>query len=213
VELRPHSITLPRVLVAEGNAQLRLGIRLTLEREGFDVAGESGDAASAIALALHLEPDLCLLDAELPGGGVLAARAIAARAPSVRIVILAHARNDDDVSRALAAGACGYLSKGAPPRALASALHAALADAVLVPSRVVQNALADRGFRRRRRDPDALTAREWEVADLLREGLSTAEIAQRLFISEITVRRHVSSILRKLHVPNRAAAIRVVESA
>jgi DNA-binding NarL/FixJ family response regulator len=218
VVMRPHPSTpATRVLVADHDALTRRTIRLTLEREGFAICGESADAASAIDTALSLRPDICLLEFGLPGDGLVAARRITASAPAVRVLILAATRNDQDLIGALEAGASGYLLRGAAPAALARAIDAALADAVLIPPVVAGRLLSTSREQRQpalrplRRDPDALTSREWEVTELLRDGLSTAEIANRLYISETTVRRHVSSVLRKLRVPDRAAAIRAVE--
>jgi DNA-binding NarL/FixJ family response regulator len=209
-----------RVLVADDHAPTRLGIRLVLEGDGFVVCAEAGDAPAAVELAVRVQPDLCLLDVHMPGGGIEAARAIVEQVPNTRVVMLTVSRNDDDLFRALEAGARGYLLKGSDSARLAQTLRGALADEAAMP-RVLASRLIDE-FRARsrqssptlaRRDANSLTSREWEVLDLLREGMSTAEIAQRLFISETTVRRHIGSILRKLRVTDRAAAVRAVERA
>jgi DNA-binding NarL/FixJ family response regulator len=208
-----------RVLVADDHAPTRLAVCFALRQHGFDVCAEANDATSASELALRVRPDICVLDVHMPGSGTSAARSITAIAPEVRVVMLTVSRDDDDLFAALDAGACGYLLKGSSARELADALGAALAGSAPIPQ--IFNAPLIREFRKRkrkrvdhsfRRDPDSLTRREWDVAELLREGLSTAQIAGRLYISETTVRRHVGSILRKLDVPDRAAAIRLVES-
>lgn len=205
-----------RVLVADDHAPTRLGVRLVLEQDGFVVCAEAGDAYAAVDLAVRCRPDLCLLDVHMPGGGIEAARAIVERVPETRVVMLSASRNDDDLFRALEAGAVGYLLKGSDSARLALTLRGALADEAAMPRVLAGRVIAE--FRERsrrstvaaRRDASSLTSREWEVLDLLREGGSTAEIATRLFISETTVRRHVGGILRKLRVPDRAAAVRAV---
>jgi two-component system NarL family response regulator len=206
-----------RVLVADDHAPTRLGVRLVLENEGFVICAEAADAAAAVELAVRTQPDLCLLDVHMPGGGIEAARAITAHVPTARVVMLTVSRNDDDLFRALDAGACGYLLKGSDSQRLAHALRGALADEAAMPRVLASRLITE--FRERsrkerpalaRRDANSLTSREWEVVDLLREGLPTAKIAKRLFISETTVRRHVGAILRKLGVSDRAAAIRAV---
>jgi DNA-binding NarL/FixJ family response regulator len=207
-----------RVLVADDHAPTRLGVRLVLEHDGFVVCAEAGDAPAAVELAIRTQPDLCLLDVHMPGDGIEAARAIVEQVPATRVVMLTVSRNDDDLFRALEAGARGYLLKGSDSARLAQTLRGALADEAAMPRTLATRLIDEFRVRSRRhsptmarRDENSLTSREWEVVDLLREGLSTAEIARRLFISETTVRRHVGSILKKLRVDDRAAAVRAVE--
>jgi two-component system, NarL family, nitrate/nitrite response regulator NarL len=206
-------VTHPSVLIADAHAATRAGVRLALEDDGFIVT-EQETAPGAVAAALREPPDLCLLDVDVPGGGIEAAAAIRSQLPETRVVMLSEAANDADFFAALEAGASGYLLKEMHPAQLGRALHAALRGEAAVP-RALTARLIDE-FRARtegpsftRRSERDLTSREWEVLDCLCEDLSTRRIAKRLFISETTVRRHVSSILRKLDVPSRQAAAKV----
>jgi DNA-binding NarL/FixJ family response regulator len=155
----------------------------------------------------------------MPGNGIAAAAQIVARVPETAVVMLTVSRDDDDLLEALRAGASGYLLKDADPARLTSALRGVLAgEPVLSPAlvgRLIEEFRGPRGHGRprvlgRRRGVE-LTAREWEVLELLRAGLSTGQIAARLSISQITVRRHVGRMLKTLQVSNRQAALRLLD--
>lgn len=210
---------LTRVLLADDHAPTRADIRAALEQdERFCVCAEVADAASAIEASLEARPDLCLLDIRMPGNGIAAAWEISARLPETHIVMLTVSRDDRDLFGALRAGASGYLLKDVDPARLPDSLHDVLRGEAALPGALVARVIEefrDRSPRRRRIVSDELgqqlTSREWEVLDLLRRGLSTAEIARRLVLSQATVRSHVAAILRKLRVPDRAAAVRLFE--
>ena len=194
-------------------------MRLALEGSEFTVVAEAHDAPSAVSAALRESPDLCVLDIRMPGGGIAAAAEIAARLPSAVIVMLTVSRDDADLFAALRAGAAGYLLKDTEPERLPAALRAAAegqaAMSPLLVARLIDEFRAREQQRRLpllRRRGVRLTDREWEVLELLRDGTSTAAIAQRLGISPITARRHISVILRKLGAPDRAAAVRLLEA-
>jgi DNA-binding NarL/FixJ family response regulator len=196
----------------------RSGVRQSLVEAGFDVVGEACDAPSAVLLAEREQPDLCLLDVHMPGGGIRAASEIVERLPDTPVVMLTVSRNDEDLFDALRAGAAGYLLKDTDPERLPHALRGVLAGEAAVPRALVTRIIDEFRTRgRRRRVPLAgrrgveLSSREWEVLDLLREGCTTAEIARRLFVSPVTVRRHVSAVLRKLDVPDRESAVDLLE--
>jgi len=153
----------------------------------------------------------------VPGGGIEAAAAIRARLAETEVVMLSASSNDDDVFAALQAGASGYLLKEMNPARLGPTLVGVLRGEAALPRELTARLI--REFRARARRGDAglvrrgkndLTPREWDVLDCLCEGLSTRRIAERLFISQTTVRRHVGSIRRKLEVPNRQAAVDLV---
>jgi DNA-binding NarL/FixJ family response regulator len=191
----------------------RRGIRLLLERNGFSVCAEAGDAEGAVSAAVRERPALCLVDAGIP-----AVERIKARVPETTVVVLATAVDEDGIVDALRAGASGYLPKTVAPGGLARALKAAVRGEPLVPRALLRPVVeAFRGRERRRRlnipgrPAIELTPREAEVLELLRQDLSTAEIAARLEISPVTVRRHVGTVLRKLRVSNRAAARRLLD--
>ncbi|MEO8290231.1 MAG: response regulator transcription factor [Gaiellaceae bacterium] len=206
-----------RIVIADDHAPTRAGIRVVLEADGFEVCGEAASADAAVNLALEERPAVCLLDINMPGGGISAAGAISERLPETAIVMLTVSRDDADLFDALRAGAAGYLLKDIDRRQLPDDLRGVLAGEAPLPRALVTRLIEE--FRERGRRRSVLLAerpgvrlrqREWEILELLGEGLSTAEIAARLFIAEVTVRTHVSSILRKLRVPTREAAVELL---
>jgi two-component system, NarL family, nitrate/nitrite response regulator NarL len=205
----------PRALVAAENAPLRAGVRLALERDGFVVCAEESSGPAAVAAAVRERADVCLLDVGLPGGGIAAAAEIVARRPEAVVVMLADSPEADEVFEALRAGARGYLVKDIDAERLPVAVRAVVEGEVALPRALVglvvellrQSGAAPAGPGLR--TPEQLTSREWQVLLCLREGLSTSEIGRRLFIADVTVRRHVGRILRKLDVSSRAEAVRL----
>jgi DNA-binding NarL/FixJ family response regulator len=206
----------PRVLIADDHPPTRAGVRAALEPD-FEICGEAASASEAVETALRTSPDVCILDVHMPGGGISAAAEISSALPSAAVVMLTISQHDDDLFDALKAGALGYLLKGTDPARLPHALRGVLEGQAAVPRSLVARVIAEfRDQSARRRLPlvgqraVTLTNREWEVLDLLRDGLTTKDIATRLFISRVTVRTHISSILRKLGVRDRQAAISLV---
>lgn len=208
------------VLIADDHAPTRADIRSILEEDGrFTVLWEAGDAPAAVAAAVEGKPQVCLLDVRMPGGGVAAAWEISARLPETKIVMLTVSRDDKDLFAALRAGASGYLLKDVAPDRLADALEAVLSGESALPGSLVARLVAefrDRGPRRRtlvsaESGGAQLTSREWQVLELMRQGMTTAQIARRLVVSPATVRSHVAAILRKLRVPDREAALKLFE--
>ena len=205
-----------RVLLADDQALVRSGFRMILdERDGIEVVGEAEDGAEAVALARTLQPDVILMDVRMPNvDGVEATRRIASAGTEARIVILTTFDLDEYVYAAIRAGASGFLLKDVRPSELVDAIRVVAAgDALLAPS--VTRRLLDRfaealpGEEDERRLPPlgSLTDRELEVLKLLARGLSNTELAQELFLSEATVKTHVSSMFRKLHLRDRAQAV------
>jgi DNA-binding NarL/FixJ family response regulator len=202
-----------RVLIADDHAPTRADMREAVERdERFVVCAEASDGSSAVEAALRERPDLCLLDIRMPGSsGIAATREITTRLPNTKVVMITVSLDDDDLLNALRAGAVGYLLKDIDPDRLPYALNDALEGGAAIPRRLVARLVSefrDHGPRRRPvvSEPGYnLTSREWEVLSLLREGLSTAEIASKLFVSRATVRSHVAAVLKKLHLPDRDA--------
>jgi DNA-binding NarL/FixJ family response regulator len=205
-----------RVLIADDHPPTRAGVRLSLEQGGqFEVCGEAATAAAATEAAVRLRPDIALLDIHMPGNGVTAARDIAIAAPQVAVVMLTVSRDDADLFAALRAGAQGYLLKDIDPDRLGPALEGVLSGEAALPRGLVARLIdefrtRDRQAGRRSGLLGQLTDREWETLDLMRQSLSTAEIAAKLFVSPVTVRTHVSAILRKLQVSSREDAVRIV---
>lgn len=207
----------PRVLIADDHPPIRAAVRAVLEEYGFEVCAEAGDAQSAVDLALKERPDACVLDIYIPGGGIRAAAEISAKLPETAIVVLTFSRRDEDLLAALRAGVSGYLLKDLAPERLPEALRSVLRGEAAIQESLVNTLIEEiRASRRGRvrvvdRIGAELTPRESEVLDLLREEKSTGEIAYALSISEVTVRRHISEIVKKLRVRDRKEALRVVE--
>lgn len=205
------------VLVADDDATFRRDVAKALEAEGFSVVDRVGDAAAAIVGVARLNPDICLIELELPGGGLNAIVRMAKRSPKTLIVVLSNSSRPDDVVAALTRGASGYLLKGLGDDQLASTLRAAHRGESAV-SRSLVPYLVDEIRRvsdRRLTLPSGevvLTPREWDVAELLREGNSTGEIAHQLGISPVTVRRHLGLLLRKLGAEDREAALEIIRT-
>jgi DNA-binding NarL/FixJ family response regulator len=209
-----------RVLVADDHPSVRAGIRFSLEDGGFVVCAETSTAMEAVAAAVAERPDIALLDVRMPGSGIVAAAEIRELVPDVAVVMLTVSRDDGDLLDALRAGAVGYLLKDIDPDRLPHALRGVVDGEAALPRSLVLRLMAEfrtrddsaRGGNRRSTAPgaDRLTAREWEILDLMRSGLSTAQMAARLVVSPVTVRTHVSSILHKLRVPDRASAVAAV---
>ena len=206
------------MVLADDHAPTRAGVKAALERAGFEVVAEEADAPGAVAAAEREAPEVVLLDIHMPGNGISAAADITHAQPDVAVVMLTVSRDDNDLFDALRAGALGYLLKDTDPDRLPYALRGVLAGEAALPRALVARVVDEfRERGRRRRLPLAkqkgveLTSREWEVLELMREDLSTAEIAERLFISQVTVRSHIAALLRKLRVPDRKAALKLLE--
>ena len=205
-----------RVLIADDHAPSRDDIQRALERnQRFGVCASVADAAEAVQAAVRERPDICLLDIRMPGDGLAAAWEIAARLPEAKIVMLTVSDDDADLFTALRAGAHGYLLKSMNLRRLPDALEGVFSGEAAIPRALVAHVLDQfRGREPRWRQLVAddssggrLTSREWEVLALLTQVLSTSEIARRLMLSESAIRVHICAIVRKLGVPDRAAAI------
>jgi DNA-binding NarL/FixJ family response regulator len=203
-----------RVLVADPDPATRRQVCEALQTGTCEVVAEAGTAAAAVAAAQHDRPDVCLLDTRLPGGGLRAAADISSSLPGTAVVMMSGSLDDEDLFAALRLGAAGYLLKDTDPTRLCAALHGALSGEALLSRRLVRRLVDEFRTMPRRQiplpsthAPARLTEREAEVLHLMAGGSSTEEIARHLFLAPVTVRTHVSAILRKLHVPDREAAI------
>jgi DNA-binding NarL/FixJ family response regulator len=202
----------PSVLVADDDIAFRRGIREALEGHGFVVVGEASDAAAAIGAATRLRPDICLIEIALPLEGLNAIGRIAKASPHTLIVVLSNSEAAEDVVTAFTHGASGYLLKGISGDQLAGALRGTYLGEPPVSRSLVPHLVDEirRGSIRRLTlpaGPVTLTPREWEVGELLRDGHSTNEIADRLGVSPVTVRRHVGLLLGKLGAKDRESAV------
>jgi len=201
-----------RVLVADDQSMIRAGFRMLLGgQEDIDVVAEAGDGLEAVGKAARFQPNVILMDIRMPElDGIEATRRILAADGRARILILTTFDLDDYVYAALRAGASGFVLKDDPPEQLLAAIRTVAAgDALLSPGvtkRVIEkfagtpHAPPPKGF-------DELSTRELEVFRLIARGLSNAEIAQELFISETTVKTHVTHVLQKLDLRDRVQAV------
>ena len=204
------------MLIADDHPPTRDDVRRALDgNEDFVVCAVAANAVQAVQAAVRKRPDVCLLDIRMPGGGVAAAWEISARLPQVKIVMLTVSDDDADLFAALRAGADGYLLKTMNLKRLPDALAGVCSGEAAMQRTLVARVL-DRFHGQEPRwrhsvgsEPVGrrLTSREWEVLELLAQGRSTAEIAKRLVISATAVRVHIASIVHKLEVADRVAAI------
>jgi DNA-binding NarL/FixJ family response regulator len=205
-----------RVLIADDQQLVRAGFTMILDAEGdIDVVGEASDGKEAVAEVRRLRPDVVLMDIRMPEqDGIEATRQLLAGRgdDAPRILILTTFDLDEYVYDALRAGASGFLLKDTPPEQLVEAIRiVAGGDALLSPSvtkRVIEEFVAQkRPTQTKPRGLDDLTAREREVMTLVARGLSNAEIARELWVSETTVKTHVARMLMKLGVRDRVQAV------
>jgi DNA-binding NarL/FixJ family response regulator len=205
-----------RVLLAEPDAPTRMGMRLALEADGFEVCCEPMDARSAISDAARERPEVCLIDERLPGGALLAVDAIFRGVPETKLLVLTDSEEPRGLLASIRAGASGYLRKDLDPTRLPATIRGVLDGEAALSRRLTMRLMEALRTRERGRSAPttpggpSMTDRELEVLELMTEGLRTSEIAARLSIAEVTVRRHVSSAVSKLGVADREAAIAVL---
>jgi DNA-binding NarL/FixJ family response regulator len=206
-----------RVLIADHDGATRAGVRLALDAHGFEVCAEAASASAAVEAAAREQPDVCVIEGDIPGGGIAAIGPVFAAAPRTRVVMLSGAVDDERLFAAVRAGARGYLLKHMDPARLPMALRGVLDGEAALPRALMGRVLEELCALENGRHASELsrlgvdlTRREEEVLEGLDRGLGTAEMAQSLGISAVTVRRHISEILRKLGAPNREAALELV---
>jgi len=201
------------ILIADDHVLFREGLRAILDSwDDFEVVDEAANGAEAIQKVADLMPDIALMDIAMPlMDGIQATQTIKRELPSVRVVILTVSEEGEDLYRALKAGADGYIIKNTPSRQLhdllrgvmhhETALSGAMATKIVEefyrprPAKVPGNPLNE-----------SLTEREYSILELLVDGLTNAEIGQRLFVSESSVKKYLHNILQKLHLNNRVEA-------
>jgi DNA-binding NarL/FixJ family response regulator len=200
-----------RIAVIDDHPMFREGAVQTLTcTEGIEVVGEGATAADALKVAEELRPDVMLLDISLPGGGVEAAASIARACPSVRAVMLTASESELDVASALQAGARGYILKGSSAAEVIETVRAIFKGESYVAPSLAARLLIQMGKRNEvvaSKPVSDLTAREDEILALVSSGMTNKEIANRLRLTERTVKHHMTSIMRKSNVRNRVEAM------
>jgi two-component system NarL family response regulator len=193
-----------RLLLADDHPPLRAGLAAIFQAQpDFQIVAEAGSGAEAVALAAREKPDVCILDLRMPGGdGVEATRRLVAQDPGARVLILTTYDLEEDIFRALEAGARGYLLKDATSEELLAAVRLIHKGERHLPPAIAAR-LAERLIR------TALTPREMDVLRLVARGRSNKEIATAMFVTEETVKTHVKALFLKLGVHDRAEAVTV----
>jgi DNA-binding NarL/FixJ family response regulator len=198
-----------RLLIAD-REPMRTGIRMALDGR-VTVCAEAGDVEQAIRAAMREQPDVCLVGRDLSADGVGAVRGICRAAPSAAVVVLAEDRSVDDLLDAVRAGAIGYVPGGLDAHRLRRIISAVAAGEAIVPRAMVLELVLE--LRGGGAGSEVLTAREGQVLGMLRRGHTTAAIAERLEIAPVTVRRHISELVHKLGVEDRAALVAAAQRA
>jgi DNA-binding NarL/FixJ family response regulator len=207
-----------RVLLADDHRLVLEGLTNLLTSHGFEVVGTAADGREAVNLALSLEPDLVLMDLRMPGcDGLTATRLIKAKRPPTKIVILTTSTEDEDLFESVKSGASGYLLKSMTGKAFIDALRGmqegippfspGLADRLLAEFARLRSAAGSSPPPSSSGAAERLTERQTEVLRLVASGVSYGEVAERLALSERTVRYHMKEIMERLHLEHRAQVI------
>jgi DNA-binding NarL/FixJ family response regulator len=209
-----------RVLIADDHAPTLVGIRWALEHAGMQVVAQETNGPDAVLAAVRTQPDVALLDVNMPGGsGIEAAAQIAREVPGTAVVMLSSVARDQDLFAALLAGARGFLLKDTDPDRLPFALEGVMKGEAALPRTLTTRLIDEFRLRESTHRPltgptgQRLSEREQEVLQLMADGLPTRQLAERLGISGVTVRRHVSALVEKLGVADRAAAVAALRGA
>jgi DNA-binding NarL/FixJ family response regulator len=205
------------VLIAAEQLPTRVGLRLALEPEAR--CTEASDAESAVHAAVRDQPDVCLLGLDPSGQSLKIVSEIVTRVPSAAVILLTNRLDEEEFIAAVRAGASGYLTNTLDPARLPFVVKGALRGEPAVPRRFVSRLLDELRTRERRRSVVlagrgrvALTAREWEVVELLLRGATTSAMAGELGVAPVTVRRHLGSVERKLGVSTRAQVVELLSA-
>lgn len=203
------------VLIAAERLPTRVGLRLALEPEAR--CTEAANAEAAVDAAVRYRPDVCLLGLDAKGQGLRVTNEIVSRVPSAVVILLTNRLDEEEFMAAVRAGASGYLTNSLDPTRLPHVVRGAVRGEPVVPRKFVSRLLDELRSRERRRSvvvPGkgriALTAREWEVVELLLRSATTAEIAEELGVAAVTVRRHLGSVERKFGVTTRAEVVELL---
>ena len=202
-----------RLMLADDHRMLREGLRRSMAEQGFDMVGEARDGAEAVELARVLQPDVILMDVTMPElDGVEATRRIRSTLPQVKVVMLTMHADQDVLASAIRAGASGYLVKDCSTEEIAEAVRMTAKGDTIISPRLAASMLDEvRRIEGRPagspEDERVVTRREEEVLQLIADGCSTPEVAERLYISQKTVKNHLASIYQKLDARDRTQAV------
>jgi two-component system nitrate/nitrite response regulator NarL len=197
-----------KILIVDDHAIFREGLKAILAKNSdLLVVGEADDGDKAVTEAVKLQPDIVLMDINMPHGGLQATKDILTKMPEMKILMLSISEKEDDLHEAVKAGARGYVIKGVGIEELVGSIKSVAAGAAIF-TPVMASKLLDSfsSTQKKSRDNISLTEREVEVLKLVSDGATNKEIAARLFVSEPTVKTHLRNILGKLHLKNRSQA-------
>ena len=200
-----------RLMIADDHRMLREGLRRSMTEAGFDIVGEAQDGVEAVRLAELLVPDVILMDVSMPNcDGVEACRQVKARGTPSRVVMLTMHADKEVLTNAIRAGATGYLVKDCSTSEIAEAVRMAAGGETVLSPQLAKSMLDEvrrLDERARTEEERMVTKREEEVLQLIADGCSTPEVAERLFISQKTVKNHLASIYQKLDARDRTQAV------
>ncbi|MCP3910120.1 MAG: response regulator transcription factor [Actinomycetia bacterium] len=199
-----------RLMLADDHRMLREGLRRSMLEQGFDVVGEACDGAEAVEMAARLQPEVILMDVTMPGlDGVEATRRVRSALPHVRVVMLTMHADQDVLADAVRAGASGYLVKDCSTEEIADAVRMAANGETALSPQLAASMLQEvrRLDQPVHEEERIITRREEEVLQLIADGCSTPEVAERLYISQKTVKNHLASIYQKLDARDRTQAV------
>jgi len=203
-------MTAIRLMLADDHRMLREGLSRSMREQGFDIVGEAGDGAEAVALALAVRPDVILMDVTMPEiDGVEACRQVRAQLPDTKVVMLTMHADQGVLTSAIRAGATGYLVKDCSTEEIASAVRMAAGGETALSPQLAASMLNEvrRWDQPHKEEERVVTKREEEVLQLIADGCSTPEVAEKLYISQKTVKNHLASIYQKLDARDRTQAV------
>jgi two-component system, NarL family, response regulator DegU len=199
-----------RLMLADDHRMLREGLSRSMREQGFDIVGEAGDGAEAVSLALAVRPDVILMDVTMPEiDGVEACRQVRAQLPDTKVVMLTMHADQGVLTSAIRAGATGYLVKDCSTEEIASAVRMAAGGETALSPQLAASMLNEvrRWDQPHKEEERVVTKREEEVLQLIADGCSTPEVAEKLYISQKTVKNHLASIYQKLDARDRTQAV------